>query len=90
MEGIPDAAASIRQSVLEVFKLAAAIAAQFHQDHERAIAAVSAAILSRDRGSACVLWAQEEVEKIANVEDPRMGANQNRRASGDPGQRGTE
>jgi hypothetical protein len=69
MEGIPDAAASIRQSVLEVFKLAAAIAAQFHQDHERAIAAVSAAILSRDRGSACVLWAQEEVEKIANVED---------------------
>jgi hypothetical protein len=63
-EGVTEAAASMRGSVLEVCKLAAAIAAQFHQDGERAQAVVSAALLSRDRTAACVLWAQEEAARI--------------------------
>jgi Domain of unknown function (DUF4365) len=69
LEGVPDAASSIRSSVFEVCKLAAAIAAQFHQDGERARAVVSAAMLSRDRTAACVLWAQEEAAKIPSAKD---------------------
>jgi hypothetical protein len=66
LEGFPDAAASVRESVFEVCKLAAAIAAQYGQHAERAQAALSAGMLSRDRGAACVHWAEEQVERIAD------------------------
>jgi hypothetical protein len=66
LEGFPDAAASIRESVFEVCKLAASIAAQYGQHSERAQAALSAGMLSRDRGAACVHWAEEQVERIAD------------------------
>jgi hypothetical protein len=68
LEGIPEAAASIRESVFEVCKLAAAIAAQYGQHAERAQAALSAGMLSRDRGAACVHWAEAQVEQIADEE----------------------
>jgi hypothetical protein len=67
LEGIPEAAASIRDSVFGVCKLAAAIAAQYGQDTERVQAALSAGMLSRDRDAACVRWAQAEVERIDDV-----------------------
>lgn len=67
-EGIPDAAASIHDSVFRVCKLAAAIAAQFGRDNERAHATVYAAMLSRDRGAECVLWAEREIDQIADAE----------------------
>jgi hypothetical protein len=67
-EGLPDAASSIRDSVFQVCKLAAAIAEQFGLDNERARAAVSAAMLSMDRGAECVLWAQSEIDQIADAD----------------------
>ena len=66
LEGLPESADAIRDSVLSVCQLAASIAAQFGLDNERARAAVNAAMLSRDRSAECVLWAQNEVAAIAN------------------------
>jgi hypothetical protein len=66
LEGLPEAASAIRNSVFSVCQLAASIAAQFGLDNERARAAVNAAMLSRERGAECVLWAQNEVAAIAN------------------------
>lgn len=66
LEGIADAAASIRDVIFRVCKLAAAISAQFSMDNERARAAICAAMLSRNRQAECVLWAEAEVEQIAD------------------------
>jgi hypothetical protein len=63
-EGLPGAADAIRDSVFEVSKLAAAIAAQFGQHSERVQAVLSAGLLSRDRSAPCVRWAEAEVEQI--------------------------
>jgi hypothetical protein len=82
LEGLPEAASAIRNSVFSVCQLAASIAAQFGLDNERARAAVNAAMLSRDRGAECVLWAQNEVAAIAN-EPIREGARPDRRSAGD-------
>lgn len=64
LEGLPEAAASIRDSVFEVTKVAAAISAQYGQDSERVQAILSAGVLSRDRSAACVHWAETEVAKV--------------------------
>lgn len=66
-EGLPEAAAAIRDSVFEVAKLAAAVAAQFGQHSERVQAALSASMLSRDRSVACVRWAEAEIEQIPDA-----------------------
>jgi hypothetical protein len=66
LEGLPTSATAIRDSVCSVCQLASAIAAQFGLDNERARAAVSAAMLSRDRTENCVMWAQNDVALIAN------------------------
>ncbi|MFZ0319502.1 MAG: DUF4365 domain-containing protein [Candidatus Sulfotelmatobacter sp.] len=66
LDGSPDAAALIRESVFEVCRLAATIATQYGQHTERAQAALSAGMLSRDRSAACVHWAEEQVERIAD------------------------
>jgi hypothetical protein len=66
LEGMGEAGASIRDVVFRVCKLAGAISAQFSMDDERARAAIFAAMLSRNRQAECVLWAQAEVEQIAD------------------------
>ncbi|OJV40264.1 MAG: hypothetical protein BGO25_03725 [Acidobacteriales bacterium 59-55] len=66
LDGLPDAANAIRNSVLSVCQLAASIAARFGLDNERARAAVNAAMLSRDRSAECVVWAENEVAMIAD------------------------
>jgi hypothetical protein len=73
LEGIPDAAASIRDAIFRVCKLAAAISAEFLMDNERARAALSAAMLSRNRQAECVLWAENEIQQITD-EDIRHWA----------------
>jgi hypothetical protein len=65
-EGYDKAAASIRGRILQVCKLAAEISTVYSMDNERARAAVSAALLSRDRSAECVTWAQSEVGQIAD------------------------
>ncbi|MGA2851644.1 MAG: DUF4365 domain-containing protein [Terracidiphilus sp.] len=67
-EGMADTADSIRDLIFRVCKLAAAIAANFSMDRERALAAMSSAMLSRNRQAECVSWAEAEVEKIADEE----------------------
>jgi hypothetical protein len=57
LEGIADAGASIRAVIFRVCKLAAAISAQFSMNNERVRAAMSSAMLSRNRQAECVLWA---------------------------------
>ncbi len=71
LEGVTDAAASIRDVIFRICKLASAICAEFSMDNERARAAISAAMLSRNRQAECVLWAEAEVEQIAdeNIRD---------------------
>src|SRR5208282_5169929 len=65
-EGMADTADSIRDLIFRVCKLAAAIAADFSMDRERALAAMSSAMLSRNRQTECVSWAEAEVENIAD------------------------
>jgi hypothetical protein len=64
LEGLANAAASIRNVVFRVCKLSAAIAAEFSLHNERARAAIFAAMLSRNRQAECVLWAKAEAERI--------------------------
>jgi hypothetical protein len=73
LEGLAESGASIRDVIFRVCKLAAAISAQFGMDSERAQAVMSAALLSRNRQAECVLWAESEVEQIAD-QDFRDGA----------------
>ena len=65
LEGYDKAAASIRNSIFQVCKLAAHISTLYSMDNERARAAVSTALLSRDRSAECVTWAQSEAGQIA-------------------------
>jgi hypothetical protein len=67
-EGLTDAAASIRDVIFRVCKLSAAIAAEFSMHNERARAAISAGMLSRNHQAECVLWAMAEADQIADDE----------------------
>ena len=64
LEGLANAAASIRNVIFRVCKLSAAIAAAFSMHNERARAAIFAGMLSRNRQAECVLWARAEAEQI--------------------------
>lgn len=66
LEGLAESGASVREVMFRVCKLSAAISAQFGMDSERAQAVMSAALLSRNRQAECVLWAESEVEQIAD------------------------
>lgn len=69
LEGLENAAASIRNVVFRVCKVSAAIAAEFAMHNERARAAIFAAMLSRNRQAECVLWAKAEAEQIEDEQN---------------------
>lgn len=64
LEGFPEAAAHLRESVFEVCKVSAAITTAYNDENSFVRAVMGAALLSRDREAECVRWAIQEAEKI--------------------------